>query len=102
MTDPGPAAPAQPTLDPSRTWSAPRTQHSLDKSAQVRPCSSHVIDTEEVALPPVLEELPDDVFAPQLSPQPDGAASTTAMAPSSTTATAPSTTDTVPDTDSGT
>ena len=50
MTYPGPAAPAQQTLDPSRTWSAPLTQHSFDKSAQVRPCSSKVIDAEEVVL----------------------------------------------------
>ena len=102
MTDPGPAAPAPSALDPSKTWSAPRTQHSFNKSAQVRPCSSQVIDTEEVALPPVLEELPDEVFAPQPAPRSNGATSTTATAPSSTTATAPFTTDTAPDTDSGT
>ena len=102
MTDPGPVAPAQPTLDPSRTWSAQWTQHSFDKSTQVRPCSSQAIEAEEVVLPPVLEEIPDDIFTPQPSPRPDGAASTTATAPSSTTATAPSMTDMAPDTDSGT
>ena len=101
MTDPGPVAPAQPTLDPSRTWSAPQTQHSFDKSAQVRPCSSQVLDTEEVALPPVLEELTDKVFAPQPAPQSNGAMSATATAPWSTTATAPSTTVTAAETDSG-
>ena len=37
MTDQGPVAPTQLALDPSGTWSAPRTQHSFDKSAQVRP-----------------------------------------------------------------
>ena len=102
MTNPGPVAPAQPTLDPLRTWSALRTQHSFDKSAQVHPCSSQVIDADEIALPPVLEEIPDNVFTPQPSPRPDGAASTTATANLSTTATNPSTTDVVPDTDSGT
>ena len=101
MTDPDPVAHAQPTLDPLRKWSAPPTQLSLDKSAQVCPCSSQVVEPEEVVLPRVLEELPDDVFTPLLSPQPGGAASTTATGPSSTTDTVPSTTDTVPDTDSG-
>ena len=101
MTDPDPVAPAQPTLDPSRTWSAPRTQLSFDKSAQVRPCSSQVIEPEEIILPPVLEELPDDIFTPVPSPRPGGAVSTTAMAPLSTTDTVPSTTYTAPDTDGG-
>ena len=68
MTDPGLSNPEQPTLDPSRTWSAPRTQHSFDQSAQVRPCSSQVLEAEEVTLPPVLKELTDDVFAPQPAP----------------------------------
>ena len=101
MTDPGPVAPAQPTLEPSRTRSAPRTQLSFDKSAQVCPCSSQVIEPEEIVLPPVLEELPDDIFTPLPSPQPGGATSTTATAPSSTTDTVPSMTDTAPDTDGG-
>ena len=51
MTDPDPAAPAKPALGPSRTWSAPRTQFSFDKSAQVRPYSSQVIEPEESILP---------------------------------------------------
>ena len=67
----------------------------------MRLCSSQVLNTGEVALPPVLEELPDDVFASQLAPRSNGSASATATAPSSTTATLPSTTDTAPDTDSG-
>ena len=70
MTDPGLSTAATPTLDPSRTWPAPRTQQSFDQSAQVRPCSSQVLEVEEVTLPPVLGELIDDVFVPQPSPAP--------------------------------
>ena len=93
MTDPGLSAPAPLTLDPSRTWPAPPTQQSFDQSAQVRPCSSQVLEAEEVALPPVLEELTDDVFAPQPSPtpqpssQPSRTTSTSTTTPSSTSAT---------------
>ena len=64
------------------------------------PCSRQVVEPEESVLPPVLEELKDDVFTLSPSPQPSRAASTTATAPS-TTDTVPSTTETVPDTDSG-
>ena len=101
MTDPGLSHPAQPPLDPPRTWSAPRKQQSFDKSAQVRPCSSQVLHAEEVILPLVLEELTDDVFAPQPAPQPNVTTSTSVTAPSLASATAPSTTDTAPETDSG-
>ena len=101
MTYPGLSHPAQPALDPPRTWSAPRTQQSFDKSAQVRPCSSQVLDAEEVTLPPVLEELTDDVFAPQPGPRPNVTTSTSATAPSLASATTPSTTDMPPETDSG-
>ena len=100
ITDPDPVAPAKPHPGPSRTWPTRRKQFSFDKSAQVRPCSSQVIEPEESVLPPVLEELRDDVFTPSPSSQPSRAASTTATAPS-TTDTVPSTTDTAPDTDSG-
>ena len=100
MTDPGPAATSKSHPGPSRTWSAPRTQLSFDKSAQVRPCSSQVVEPEESVLPPVLEELKDDVFMPSPSSQSSRAASTTATAPS-TTDTVPSATDTLPNTDSG-
>ena len=99
-TDPDQVAPTKPALGPSRMWSAPRMQFSFNKSAQVHPYSSQVIELEESVLPPVLEELRDDVFTPSPSPQPSRAASTTATAPS-TTDTVPSTTDTAPDTDSG-
>ena len=99
MTGPDPAAPAKPALGPSRMWSAPRMQFLFDKSAQVRPYSSQVIEPEESVLPLVLEEWKADVFTPSLSPRPSRAASTTATAPS-TTDTVPSTTDTAPDTDS--
>ena len=101
MTDPRLSNPEQPTLNPSRTWSAPRTQHLFDQSAQVRPCSSQVLEAKEVTLPPVLEELTDDVFARQPAPWPNRTTSTPATAPSLTSATAPSTTDTTPETDSG-
>ena len=70
MTEPAVAIPTTPTRDPSGAWTAPRTQQSFDKSAQVRPCSSQVLKPEEVLLPPVLEELEDDVFSPQPSPGP--------------------------------
>ena len=70
MTEPGLSTPATPTSDPSGTWPAPRTQQSFDKSAQVRPCCSQVLEPEEVLLPPVLEELEDDVFSPQPEPPP--------------------------------
>ena len=68
MTDPDPGVPTTPTPGPSRAWPAPRMQFSFDKSAQVRPCSSQVIEPEESVLPPVLEELRDDVFTPSPSP----------------------------------
>ena len=132
MTEPGLSTPATPTRDPSGPWPAPRTQQSFNKSAQVRPCSSQVLEPEEVLLPPVLEELEDDVFSPQPSPgphpppapQPSPAPRpsptsraapvprhslrssrtppTSMMTPSSTSVTAASTTDTTPETDSGT
>ena len=100
MTGPDPVAPTKLAFGPSRTWSATRTQFWVDKSAQVRPDSSQVIEPEESVLPPVLEELRDDVFTPSPSPRPSQAASTSATAPS-TMDTVPSTTDTAPDTDSG-
>ena len=75
-------------------------QFLFDKSAQVRPCSSQVVEPEESVLSPVLEELRDDVFTPSPSSQPSRAGSTTATAPL-TTDTVPSTTDTAPNTDSG-
>ena len=101
MTDPGLSNSAPPILDPPRTWSAPWTQQSFDQSAQVRPCSSQVLEAEEVTLPPVLEELTDDVFAPQPAAQPNRTRSTSATAPSLTSATAPSTKDTTLETNSG-
>ena len=107
MTDPGLSAPAPQTLDPSKTWPAPRRQQSFDQSAQVRPCSSQVLEAKEVALPPVLEELTDDVFATQPSPVPQPSSrpsrtmSISTTTPSWTSATAPPTTDTTPETDSG-
>ena len=101
MTDPDLAATANPHPGPSRTWAAPRMQLSFNKSAQIRPCSSQVVEPEESVLPPVLEELNDDVFTPSPSSQPSQAVSITATAPSSTDM-VPSTTDTAPDTDSGT
>ena len=100
MTGPDLAATAKLHPDPWRMWAAPRTQSSFDQSAQVRPCSSQVVEPEESVLPPVLEELKDDVFTPSPSPQPSQAASTTATA-LLTTDTVPSTTKTAPDTDSG-
>ena len=132
MTEPGLSTPATATRDPPGTWPAPRTQQWFDKSAQVRPCSSQVLEPEEVILPPVLEELEDDVFSPRPSPGPQPppgsqpsptprtssasrvtpvprpsprshrVLSTSATTPSSTSATAASTTDTTPETDSGT
>ena len=132
MTEPGLSTPATPTRDPPRTWLAPRTQQLFDKSAQVRPCSSQVLEPEEVALLPVLEELEDDVFSPRPSPGPQPSLgsqpsptprpspasritpvprpsprshrilSASTTMPSSTSATAVSTTDTTLETDSGT
>ena len=84
ITDPDLVAPAKPHPGPLRMWPTPRKQFSFDKSAQVRPCSSQVIEPEESVLPPVLEELRDDVFTPSPSSQPSRAASTTATAPSTT------------------
>ena len=100
MTGPDLVATAKLHPDPSRTWAASRTQSLFDQSAQVCPCSSQVVEPEESVLPPVLEELKDDVFTPSPSPQPSRAASTTATAPS-TTDMVPLTTETAPDTDSG-
>ena len=126
MTEPAVSAPTMPPHDSSRTWPAPRTQQSFDQSAQVCPCSSQVLESEEMTLPPIAEELEDDVFSPQPSrgpspptgplpspaprpspasrgipaprpsPRPQQAPST----PSSTSAAAAST-DTTPETDSG-
>ena len=73
MTDLGMPAPIAPSRDPSGAWPAPKTQLSFDKSAQVRPCSSQVLEAEEVTLPPVLEELADDVFIPPPAPIPPAA-----------------------------
>ena len=98
MTTPDLALPSEPQPGPLRAWTAPRTQLSFDKSALVRPCSSQV--TEESVLPPVCEELKDDVFSPSPSAPSHRASSTTVTAPSATD-TAPSTTETAPNTDSG-
>ena len=100
MTGPDPVAPTQPALGLLRTWSALRTQFSGNKSTQVRPDSSQMMEPEVSVLPPALEELRDDIFMPSPSPRPSRAVSTTATAPS-TTDTVPSTTDTATDTDSG-
>ena len=45
MTDPGVSTPSSPGQDRPGTWPAPRTQKSFDQSAQVRPCSSQVIES---------------------------------------------------------
>ena len=100
MTDLDPVAPSELALGPSRTWSAPRTQFSVNQSALVRQDSSPVMEPEVSVLPPALEELRDDIFMPSPSPRPRRATSTTATAPS-TTDMVPSTTDTAPDTDGG-
>ena len=68
MTEPTVSTPTTPPHDPSRNWPAPRTKQSFDKSAQVCPCSSQVLESEEVTLPPVAEDVEDDVFSPRLSP----------------------------------
>ena len=89
MTDPAVSTPPSPGQDQSGAWPAPRTQKSFDQSAQVRPCSSQVLENEEVTLPPVQEELVDDVFvssptAPaRAAIPPSGSSSTSAGAPSS-------------------
>ena len=98
MTTPDLALPSESQPGPSRAWTAPQTQFSFDKSALERPCSSQGI--EESVLPPVCEELEDDVFTPSPSAPSHRASSTTVTAPSATD-TAPSTTETAPDTDSG-
>ena len=122
MIDPGVSTPTTPNRAPSGTWPAPRMQQSFNQSAQVRPCSSQVLEAEEVTHPPVLEELTDDVFVPQPSsapptsppqpsppqspppqpsPRPSRTSPTSTTTPSSTSATASSATDTTPETDSG-
>ena len=113
MTDPGVSTPSTLAPGPPGAWPAPRTQRSFDQSALVRPCSSQVLDAEESTLPPVLEELYDEVFVsqpvsssqpaspPHPSPQTSRPSSTTAATPSSTTTTAPSATDTTTEADSG-
>ena len=107
MTDPGASTPSSPGQERSGTWPAPKTQKSFDKSAQVRSCSIQVLDTEEITLPLVREELVDDVFAPaspttsRPAPRPSRPSSSTATAPSSTTATAPSESGTATGADSG-
>ena len=53
MTAPDATATATPSPGSSRSWEAPGSQVSLDRSAQVRPCSSQVL--EESALSPVPE-----------------------------------------------
>ena len=108
MIVPEVSTPSSPGQDRHGTWPAPRTQKSFDQSAQVRSCSSQVVDTEEVTLPPVQEELIYDVFAPS-SPAaarpamlPSRPSSTTTAAPSSTLANAHSDSDTTTGADSGT
>ena len=96
MTDPAISTPPSPGQDRSRAWPAPRTQKSFDQSAQVRPCSSQVLENEEITLPPVQEELVDDVFVSsptataRAAMPPSGSSSTSAGAPSSTSAHVPS------------
>ena len=96
LTDPAASAPPSPSQNQSKTWPAPRTQKSFDQSAQVRPCSSQVLENEEISLPPVQEELVDDVFAPspavsaQAAIPPSRSSSTSAIASSSASAPAPS------------
>ena len=108
MTDPGVSTPSSPGQDRPGTWPAPRTQKSFDQSAQVHPCSSQILDDEEVTLPQVQEELVNDVFAPsppaasRSAPLPSGSSSTTTAAPSSTSANAPSDPGTTTGADSGT
>ena len=92
MTDPAAATPTSPGPNQSGAWPAPGTQKSFDQSAQVRPCSSQVLENEEVHLPPAQEELVDDVFAssPAASARaaipPSRSSSTSAKAPSSVSA----------------
>ena len=96
MTDPAISTPSSPGQDRPGPWPTPRTQKSFDQSAQVRPCSSQVIENEEITLPPVQEELVDDVFAPSPTAAsrptlpPGGSSSTSTGAPSSTSANVPS------------
>ena len=96
MTDPAVSAPPLPGQDQSGAWPAPKTQKSFDQSAQVRPCSSQVLESGEISLPPVQEELVDDVFvsSPAASAQatipPSRSSSTSARAPSSVSAPVPS------------
>ena len=70
MTEPAVSTKTTPPHDSAGPWPAPRTQQSFDKSSQVCPCSSQVLESEEVTLPPIVEELEDDVFSPQPSPRP--------------------------------
>ena len=96
MTDPVISTPPSPGQNQSGAWPAPRTQKSFDQSAQVCPCSSQVLENEEITLPPVQEELVDNVFAssPAASTQaaipPSRSSSTSARAPSSVSAPVPS------------
>ena len=107
MTDPAISTPSSPGQDLSGAWPAPRTQKSFDQSAQVRPCSSQVLENEEITLPPVQEELFDDVFvsshAATARPAmlPSGPSSTSAGAPSSISANVPSEPGLTTGTDSG-
>ena len=106
MTDPAISTPSSPGQSRPGTWPAPRTQKSFDQSAQVRPCSSQVIENEKITLPPV-QELVDDVFAPSPTAAsrpalpPGGSSSTSTGAPSSTSANVPSEPGITTGTDSG-
>ena len=50
MTAPDLITTSAPHPSPSRAWAAPRTQLSFDKSAQVRPCGSQVIEESPASL----------------------------------------------------
>ena len=70
------------SADEPRSFGAPRSQTSFDRSAQIRPCSSRA--WEESTFPPVLEDSPGDVFSSPTPDRPGTSATTTAMSTADT------------------